>query len=59
MISFIYYFEFIHHTADAVSNPFSYFCCLDNQQCVGKEVVCDGVAHCSDGSDEDPILCGE
>ena len=35
------------------------FRCFDNHQCVAKERVCDGRVHCSDGSDEDPTLCGE
>lgn len=34
------------------------FSCDDNNKCIHNLYVCDGTAHCMDGSDEDPSRCG-
>ncbi len=31
--------------------------CQDNRRCLKIEAVCDGIIHCTDGSDEKPELC--
>ena len=32
------------------------FRCADNKTCVPEFIVCDGIAHCEDGSDEGEVL---
>ncbi len=34
------------------------FRCADNKTCVPEFIVCDGIAHCEDGSDEGEVLLG-
>ncbi len=33
--------------------------CTDNQTCLHQSLVCDGIVHCRDSSDEDPSKCSE
>ncbi|PIK41699.1 putative dorsal-ventral patterning tolloid-like protein 1 [Apostichopus japonicus] len=35
-----------------------YFMC-SNERCIAEELVCDGLNHCDDNSDEEPHACGE
>ena len=34
-----------------------YVKCADGLQCIAQWDMCDGVAYCNDGSDEDPGVC--
>jgi len=51
--------------SDLVCPLYSEFCidsdsnklCSDHNECIHKDLWCDGFKHCSDGSDENPIQC--
>lgn len=39
---------------DPLCSQYFEFACKNGRQCLPKEMVCDGIRQCDDGSDEDP-----
>lgn len=47
--------------ADPLCTRYMEFVCRNRAQCLFQSLVCDGIKHCEDGSDEDAAYagCGE
>lgn len=47
--------------ADPLCTRYMEFVCKNRAQCLFQSLVCDGIKHCEDGSDEDAAYagCGE
>lgn len=39
-------------------DPKKQFDCGGNK-CIKRKEICDGIKHCMDGSDEDPVMCSK
>ena len=49
---------FVTLYADPLCTRYMEFVCKNRAQCLFQSLVCDGMRHCADGSDEDPTYAG-